>query len=73
MRIGLMIGSDKDRQYSERVAGFIADAQAVIDTVFSGPSELDSMTIIVFSARSPSVTADVRPRLAGTNSGLGTS
>lgn len=52
MRIGLMVGSDKERSRSERVAGLIDDARAIDRAGFSSlwlpqiPGYLDAMTAI---------------------------
>ncbi|MGF7237454.1 MAG: TIGR03564 family F420-dependent LLM class oxidoreductase [Frankia sp.] len=52
MRIGLMIGSDKDRKFQERVAGFVADAQAAEQAGFTSmwspqiPGYFDALTAI---------------------------
>ena len=52
MRVGLMIGSDKERSRSERVAGLIDDVRAVDAAGFTSlwlpqiPGYLDAMTAI---------------------------
>lgn len=52
MRIGLMIGSDKERQRGERLAGLVADVQAADRAGFTSmwipqiPGYLDAMTAI---------------------------
>ena len=52
MRIGLMIGSDKERARAERLAGFLADGQAAEDAGFTSfwipqvPGYLDAMTAV---------------------------
>ncbi|OHV19244.1 MULTISPECIES: LLM class F420-dependent oxidoreductase [Parafrankia] len=52
MRIGLMIGSDRDRQYRERVRGFIADAQSAEEAGFASmwmpqiPGYFDALTVV---------------------------
>ncbi len=52
MRIGLMIGSDKERERAERLAGLVADVQAAERDGFSSiwipqiPGYLDAMTAI---------------------------
>ena len=51
MRIGLMIGSDKDRPYRERLSGFVADAVAAERAGFTSfwvpqiPGYLDALTL----------------------------
>ncbi len=52
MRLGLMIGSDKERQRGDRLAGLIADGRAAEDAGFASfwipqvPGYLDAMTAI---------------------------
>ena len=52
MRLGLMIGSDKERQRGDRLAGLIADCRAAEDAGFASfwipqvPGYLDAMTAI---------------------------
>ena len=52
MRIGLMIGSDKERARADRLAGLLADGQAAEDAGFTSfwipqvPGYLDAMTAI---------------------------
>jgi hypothetical protein len=57
MRIGLMIGSDKERTRAERVAGLIDDARAADRAGFASlwlpqiPGYLDAMTAIAAIGR----------------------
>ena len=52
MRLGLMIGSDKERQRGDRLAGLIADCRAAEDAGFASfwipqvPGYLDAMTAV---------------------------
>ncbi|MEX5707879.1 TIGR03564 family F420-dependent LLM class oxidoreductase [Parafrankia sp. FMc6] len=52
MRIGLMIGSDRDRAARERVAGFVADARAAESLGFTSmwipqvPGAFDALTVV---------------------------
>lgn len=52
MKIGLMVGSDKDRQYAERIPGFVADAAAAEAAGFTSmwvpqiPGYLDVLTLL---------------------------
>ena len=57
MRLGLMIGSDKERARSERLAGLLADGQAAESAGFTSfwipqvPGYLDAMTAIALLGR----------------------
>ncbi len=57
MRLGLMIGSDKERPRADRLAGLIADGQAAEDAGFNSfwipqvPGYLDAMTAIALLGR----------------------
>ena len=52
MRIGIMVGSDKERSREERLAGLIADGKAAQDAGFASfwipqvPGYLDAMTAV---------------------------
>lgn len=60
MRIGLMIGSDPDRPRPERVAGFLADAQAAEEAGFTSmwvpqiPGYFDALTAVALMGQATS-------------------
>ena len=68
MRIGLMIGSDKERERAERLAGLVADVQAADRAGFTSmwipqiPGYLDAMTAIAVIGQ---VTEQHRARYGG--------
>ena len=57
MRIGLMIGSDKERSRADRLSGLLADGQAAEAEGFSSfwipqvPGYLDAMTAVALLGR----------------------